>query len=59
MAFGDFKNFPRRTVFDRVLRAKAFNVAKNSKYSGYQRGFASLFYKFFDKKGVNAPGGAL
>ena len=52
MAYGDFKDFPSRTAFDKVLRDKAFNVAKNSKYSGYQRGFASLLYKFFDKKVV-------
>ena len=32
------------------MRDKAFNTAKNSKYDGYQRGFASMFYKSFDKK---------
>ena len=36
---------------------KAFNIAKNSKYDGYQRGLVSTVYKFFDKKseggGVN------
>ena len=35
---------------DKVLRDKAFNIAKNPKYDGYQRGFVSMFYKFFDKK---------
>ena len=38
---------------------KAFNIAKNPKYHGYQRGFASMIYKFFDKMskcgGVNIP----
>ena len=29
---------------------KAFNIAKNSKYDGYQRGLASMVYKVFDKK---------
>ena len=29
---------------------KAFNIAKNSKYDGYQRGLASMVYKFFNKK---------
>ena len=29
---------------------RAFNVAKNKKYDGYQRGHASIVYKFFDKK---------
>ena len=29
---------------------KAFNIAKNRKYEGYQRGLASMVYKYFDKK---------
>ena len=29
---------------------KAFNIAKNTKYDGYQRVLASMIYKFFDKK---------
>ena len=33
-----------------ILRDKAFNVAKNAKYDGYQRGLVSMVYKFFDKK---------
>ena len=32
------------------MRDKAFNIARNPKYDGYQRGFASMVYKFFDKK---------
>ena len=35
------------TVSDKILRAKAFNIAKNSKCDGYQRGLASMVYKFF------------
>ena len=35
---------------DKVLRDKAFNIAKNPKYDGYQRGLASMVYQFFDKK---------
>ena len=57
MAYGDFKDLARRTTSDKVLRDKAFNIAKNPKYDGYQRGFASIVYKFFDKtsagSGVN------
>ena len=57
MAYGDFKYLARRTASDKVLRDKAFNIAKNPKYDGYQRGLASMVYKFFDKKlkvsGVN------
>ena len=49
MAYGDFKDLARRTASDKVLRDKAFNIAKNSKYDGYQRGLASMVYKIFDK----------
>ena len=50
MAYGDFKDLKRRTSSDKVLRAKAFNIAKNPKYDRYQRGLASMVYNFFDKK---------
>ena len=50
MAYGDFKDLARRTASDKVLRDKAFNIVKNPKYDGYQRGLASVVYKFFDKK---------
>ena len=50
MAYGDFKDFTRRTVFDKILRDKAFNIGKNSKCNGYRKGIASMIYKFFDKK---------
>ena len=50
MAYGDFKDFKKRRAADNVLRDKAFNIAKNPKYDGYQRGLASMFYKFFVKK---------
>ena len=32
------------------MRDKAFEIASNPKYDGYQRGLASMVYKFFDKK---------
>ena len=50
MTYGDFKDLTKRTAADNVLRDKAFNIAKNPKYDGYQRGLASMVYKFFDKK---------
>ena len=51
MAYGDFKDLKKRTAADNVLRDKAFNIAKDPKYDGYQRASkASMFYKFFDKK---------
>ena len=50
MAYGDFKDLARRTVVDKVLRDKAFKIVSDTKYDGYQRGLASMVYKFFDKK---------
>ena len=42
MAYGDFKDFARRTATDKVVRDKAFNIAKNPNYDGYQKGLASM-----------------
>ena len=50
MAYGDFKGLAKRTAADKVLRDKAFKIASDQKYDGYQRGLASMVYKFFDKK---------
>ena len=59
MAYGDFKDLEKRTASDKFLGDKAFNIAKNLKYDGYQRGLASMVYKLFDKKtkggGVTLP----
>ena len=49
MAYGDFKDLAKRTAADKVLRDKAFKIANDQKYDGYQRGLASMVYKFFDK----------
>ena len=49
MACGDFKDLTERTAFDNIMREKAFNVAKNPKDSGYQRGLASVIHISFDK----------
>ena len=50
MAYGDFKDLKKGTAANKFLRDKAFNIAKNPKYDGYQGGLASMVYKFFDKK---------
>ena len=55
MPYRDFKGLARRTAFDKVLRDKAFSIAKSPNYYGYQRGIASMFCKFFDK--MSAGGG--
>ena len=53
MAYGDFKDLKRRTASDKVLRDKAFNITKNPKCDGYQKGLASMVYKFFDKNSAS------
>ena len=50
MVYGDLGDWASRTTSDKILRDKAFNIAKNLKYDGYQRGIASMVYKSFDKK---------
>ena len=52
MAYGDFKDLARKTASDKFLRDKAFNIAKNPKYDGCQRGPTSMVYKNFDKKNL-------
>ena len=42
MVYGDFKDFPRGPASDKVLHNKAFNMDKNPKHDGYQRGLASM-----------------
>ena len=55
MAYEHFKDLKRRTTSDKVLRDKTFDIAKNSKYDGYQRGLASMVYKYFAKKFALLP----
>ena len=52
--YSDSKNLTKRTIADKILRDKAFNIAKDKKYGGYQRGLASMVYKFFDKKSAGS-----
>ena len=49
-AYSDSKDLTKRTVADKILKNRAFNIAKDQKYDGYERGLASTFYKIFDKK---------
>ena len=50
MAYGKSKDLVKRTQSDKVLKDKAFNIASDPKYDGYQGGLASMVSKFFDKK---------
>ena len=54
------KRWVKRTQSDKILKDKAFKIATDPKYDGYQRGLASMVCKFFDKKSsgsgiVNEP----
>ena len=51
-----FKDLTRRTASDKILRDKVFNIDINPKYDEYQRGLASMVYKFFDKKSASGGG---
>ena len=51
-AYADHKDLINRTEADKVLRDKAYCIASNPKYDGYQRGLASMVYKFFDKRSI-------
>ena len=53
MTYGKWKDLVKRTQSDKVLRNKAFEIASDPKYDGYQRGLASMVYKFFDKKSTS------
>ena len=50
MAYGKSKDLGKRTQSDKVLRDKAFKIARDPKYDVCQRQLASIVYKFFDKK---------
>ena len=50
MAYNKFKDLEKRTQSDIVFKNKAFKIASNPKYNGYERGLASMVYNFFGKK---------
>ena len=49
-AYSDSTIAEKRTIADKMLKNKAFDIAKDPKYDGYQRELASMVYKFFDSK---------
>ena len=53
MAYGKSKDLAKRTQSDKVLRDKAFKIASDPKYDAYQKGLASMIYKFLDKKSAS------
>ena len=53
MAYGKSKDLVKITQSDKVLKDKACQAAINPKHDGYQRGLASMVYKFFNKKSTS------
>ena len=53
MADGKSKDLTKRAQADKVLKDKAFKIASDPIYDGYQRGLAPMVYKFFDKKSAS------
>ena len=56
VAYGDFKDLKRRTFADKLLCNKAFNINKDPKYDGYQRGLASMAYNVLIRNTFNGEG---
>ena len=50
MTYGKSKDLIKRTQSDKALKDKAFKIASDPKYDAYQKGLASMVFKFFDKK---------
>ena len=50
MAYGKSKDLVKRTESNKVLKDKVFKIASDPTYDDYQKGLASMVYKFFDKK---------
>ena len=49
-AYAKYKDVENRLISDQKLKNSAYDIASNPKYDGYQRGLASMIYKFFDSK---------
>ena len=49
-AYSDSKDLAKRTILDKILKDRAYEIARNRRYDGYQRALASTVYKFSDKK---------
>ena len=49
-AYSDSKDLAKRTISDKILKDRAYEIARNRGYDGYQRALAVMIYKCFDKK---------
>ena len=54
MTYGKYKDLAKRAESDKVLKDEALKIASNSNYKGYQRGLASMVYKFFNEKSAGS-----
>ena len=50
MFYGKYKDLAEKIQSGNVLREKLFEIASNPRFDGYQRGLASMVYRFLDKK---------
>ena len=53
-AYADQKDLINRTEADKFLRDKAYDIASNPEYDGYQRDLVSMVYRFFDKMSMSS-----
>ena len=49
-AYSDSKDLSKRTISDKILEDRAYEIPRNCNYDRYQRAIASMVYKVFDKK---------
>ena len=49
-AYSDSKDLTKRTISDKILKDRAYEIGRNNGYDGYQRALASMVCKFFDKR---------
>ena len=47
-AYSDSKDLAKRTILDKILKDRAYEIARNCNYDGYQSSLASMVYNIFD-----------
>ena len=50
--YSDSKDLAKRTISDKILKDRAYEIARNCVYHGYRRALASMVYTFFHKKKI-------
>ena len=55
-AYSESQDLAKRTISDKILKDRAYDIARNCGYDGYQRVLASMVYKFFDKETRSGAG---